>query len=535
MISIASSSLGWFTWQTPVLLCLVLLLLAIRRKQKGLNSTRGKTQDFEPIPSPPQWPIIGHMYLLKDYQDNHWLGLDKIREKYGDVVWLQMGMLSMVMVSGYETMKEVLVQKGDIFCDRPNFERLEIVFGARAHSLALCDFSSVHKDRRKMCKRAIIPTNFSSRHRVLESVIKIHTVAFVKSIEDRIFQISETQKNSDIEKFTQVSKTDILFLTSDIFLDFLCKETRSHADQAYKKFNYGADFLFWDVQQSYITDFFPFLARLGVCRSRLSHLDQFSTELRNYVNYDVFNPRLEYLRKRLESNKPSPMTTDSSENFLDSMLTDYLSKSTSLELEDYRLGFADLYGGHAAVANILMRVLGHLSLSLDIQDKVYEEASRVDIGNLNHIPSLPLAESTLQESLRMASSPIVPHLAKSDSSLGPYFVPQGTTILFNNYDLNLSEKHWHDPKSWNPMRFIDEGTGEMKLPPHFMPYSIGMRHCLGYKMVNTICAMAVAYICKKFVIKSRDDNLTNKLLEPRGLLALNPDSECFELRFYLRR
>lgn len=531
---------------STLLMIIVLICIRLKKHQMTLGDElklivreKETLESFHSIPSPPQWFLIGHMYLLKDYQDNHWLGLDKIREQYGDIVRLKMGMLTMVMVSGYKMMKEVLVDKGTVYCNRPNFQRLEIVFGNRAHSLALCDFNNVHKDRRKMCMRGIMPANFSARNQLLESIIIHHVKSFLNLIDKRIADTFPTLEATDEEMqqvCSQVSKSDVLFLTSDIFLDFLCRQTRSHSDQAYAKFNYGADFLFWDVQKSYIVDFFPFLKTLGVCRSELKHLDKVSTALRDYVDKDVFEPRLEQVKEVFDElkQKKTILGDEDGISFLDSIILEHLSNETSMVLDDYRLGFADLYGGHAAVANILMRILGHLSLDSTIQDKVYEEATRVNIKDSEYIPKLPITESTVQESLRIASSPIVPHLAKENASLGPYFVPKGTTILFNNYNLNLSQELWQEPMKWNPMRFIDNNTGELRLPKYFVPYSIGMRQCLGYKMVNTICVMAVAHICRKFVIRSDDEKLTEQLLLPRGLVALNPDTKCYNLKLYPR-
>lgn len=532
-------------WSTPVLLCIIFISAMKLRQQReskfkafkaAIKDESGRLESFTSIPSPPQWPIIGHMHLMKDYQDNHWIGFNKIRDEYGNIVRLKMGLLSMVMVSGYALIEEVLDQKGQFFCDRPDFKRLEIVFGARAHSLALCDFSSVHKYRRKLCKKGIVPSTISPRNKLLESLIIKHVKLFTDMVKERSSPQSTGEHNLNIsDKHSLVDKSDILFLTSDVFLEFLAGEKRSHTNESYIKFTYQADFIFWDIQQSYIVDFFPFLSRLGVCRKELKHLDRISSDLRNYVDEDVFYPRLNRLENLTNRAQTEEIfAEDDSVDFLDLMIMTYLNKSNAMTLEDYRVGFADLYVGHAAVANILMRVLGHLSLNLDVQEKIYEEAIRVDIENLDHIPKLPITESTLQESLRIASSPIVPHLAKYDSSIGDYFIPKGTTILFNNYDLNLSKELWQEPLKWDPMRFINQDTGELKIPNHFKPFSIGKRRCLGYKMVITICVMAVSHICKKFIINTDSPELTEELLRPRGLLALNPDAKCFNLKLYPR-
>ena len=137
----------------------------------------------KPMPSPPAMPIIGHLHLLRNHQHNPWDGFDEIRQQYGDVVSLTMGVHPMVLVSSFDTMREILLKKGDIFSNRPNFPRHHIVFGGdKENSLALCNYSHTHRDRRKLCKRGIVPNRFSSRNQLLELIISNSVTNFIKEI-----------------------------------------------------------------------------------------------------------------------------------------------------------------------------------------------------------------------------------------------------------------------------------------------------------------------------------------------------------------
>lgn len=83
----------------------------------------------------------------------------------------------------------------------------------------------------------------------------------------------------------------------------------------------------------------------------------------------------------------------------------------------------DLIGGQSAVGNLLMRLLGHVAVNEDIQDELFSEAKKVqeqlqiDIINLDHRSFLPLHEASVFETLRIASSPIVPHVATQDTTI----------------------------------------------------------------------------------------------------------------------
>lgn len=80
-------------------------------------------------PSPLTLPVIGHLHLLSKYAKNPWQGFDKIREEFGDVVSLWLGSYKAVLVSSADGMREVLLTKGEIFCDRPFFHRYTLIFG----------------------------------------------------------------------------------------------------------------------------------------------------------------------------------------------------------------------------------------------------------------------------------------------------------------------------------------------------------------------------------------------------------------------
>ena len=80
-------------------------------------------------PSPLSLPLIGHIYLLAKYPTNPWKGFNAIREQYGDVVRIQLGVYRSIMVSSLEAIREVLLVKGDAFSNRPHFDRHAIIFG----------------------------------------------------------------------------------------------------------------------------------------------------------------------------------------------------------------------------------------------------------------------------------------------------------------------------------------------------------------------------------------------------------------------
>ena len=119
-----------------------------------------------------------------------------------------------------------------------------------------------------------------------------------------------------------------------------------------------------------------------MCSSYLKKLKQVSDFLRGFIDEDIFEPRLEKHtlnkkikqeeqgNKKLETKMESLLDDDF--DYLDTIVIEYLAKEASMSLADYKVGFADLLAGHAAVTNILLRCLGFLSLDINTQESKFD-------------------------------------------------------------------------------------------------------------------------------------------------------------------
>ncbi|KAM4641343.1 cytochrome P450 2G1-like [Discoglossus pictus] len=73
-------------------------------------------EEKEPPPGPTLLPILGN--ILQITPGGMVKSLMKLREKYGDVYTVYMGSRPVVVVTGYKTVKEILVDRGDDFLAR---------------------------------------------------------------------------------------------------------------------------------------------------------------------------------------------------------------------------------------------------------------------------------------------------------------------------------------------------------------------------------------------------------------------------------
>ncbi|XP_010117798.1 PREDICTED: cytochrome P450 2K4-like, partial [Chlamydotis macqueenii] len=104
---------------TSIVLVFILAFLSILKMGGFWNTHRRK--NFPP--GPRALPIIGNLHLFdlkRPYRT--YLQLSKL---YGPVFSVQMGLRKIVVLSGYETVKEALVNHADAFAERPKIPVFE--------------------------------------------------------------------------------------------------------------------------------------------------------------------------------------------------------------------------------------------------------------------------------------------------------------------------------------------------------------------------------------------------------------------------
>jgi len=143
-----------------------------------------------------------------------------------------------------------------------------------------------------------------------------------------------------------------------------------------------------------------------------------------------------------------------------------------------------------------------------------DAAAEVGLANKK---DMHLMNAAMFETIRLTCSPIVPHQATRDSTVGGYRVEKGTVVFINNHILSMSPELWQKPEQYNPFRFLS-ASDQFKKPEHFQPFSTGRRSCMGYKIVQIVSFFVISNLLKHFTI----DNPTTEELSEAGL-SPNPE------------
>lgn len=324
------------------------------------------------------------------------------------------------------------------------------------------------------------------------------------------------------------AKPLILHCCANIFITYLCSKNFHLEHDGFRNMVENFDKVFFEVNQGYAADFLPFLMPLH--HRNMARMAHWSHEIRRFVIKNIIADRVNSWNDVV----PEKDYVDCLINHVKSGTEPQMSWNTALFVME------DIIGGHTAIGNLLVKVLGFLATRPEIQRLAQDEIDALGLaGNfvgLENRRSLPYVEAIILETIRIIASPIVPHVANQDSSIAGkwqrhlYFsfislcsiydqlkkkkkrnlpisiyssssgfrIKKDTFIFLNNYDLNMSTDLWTSPEEFMPDRFVQ--NGRLLKPEHFLPFGGGRRSCMGYKLVQYVSFAILASILKNFTI-----------------------------------
>ncbi|NXK97818.1 CP1A5 protein, partial [Formicarius rufipectus] len=441
--------------------CLVFLLLQSLQQHvpKGLKSP----------PGPWGYPILGNVLELR--KDTH-LGLTKLSQKYGDVMEVKIGMRRVLVLSGLETIKQALVKQGEDFMGRPDLYSFRYVADGQSLSFST-ESGEVFKARRKLAQNAlktfsIAPSPTSSSTCLLEE----HVSKEAEYLVTKFLQLMEEEKSFDLNPYLVVSVANVICA--------MCFGKRyEHNDQELLRLVNSAE-QFDDVAANgNPADFIPLLRYLP-SRSMKVFVDFNKSFLRflqkivkeHYETYDENNIR------------------DITDSLIEQCLEKKVEASTAMQIPKEKIVnlVNDIFGaGFDTVTNALSWSLMYLVTYPDMQKRIQKELDQT-IGRerrprLSDRGMLPYTEAFILEMFRHSSFlPFtIPHSTTKDTVLNGYYIPKGTCVFINQWQVNHDEKLWKDPETFNPERFLSaDGTKVKKEDGEkVLIFGLGKRRCIG--------------------------------------------------------
>lgn len=320
---------------------------------------------------------------------------------------------------------------------------------------------------------------------------------------------------------------------ANMFSQYMCSTRFDYDDKDFQNISKCFDDIFWEINQGYAVDFLPWLAPFY--NRHMKQIIAWSTEIRRFILDRIVGDREMYLD-----------TDEPEKDFTDALLKS-LIEDPDVQRDTIIYMLEDFLGGHSAIGNLVMLSLGYIVQNPEIGRRIQEEVDIItDNGSrkvtLFDTEHMPYTVSTIFEVLRYSSSPIVPHVATEDACIAGYGITKGTMVFINNYELNTGEKYWEEPEKFQPERFLETMSIEETDPnrvivdsgiesdhsdspehlntpmptsairmkkniPHFLPFSIGKRTCIGQNLVKGFSFIMLANIMQSYDVNISDPKL----------------------------
>ncbi|XP_065276807.1 cytochrome P450 2A13-like isoform X1 [Emys orbicularis] len=468
-----------------LVICLsCLVLLSTWRQMQG----RGQMP-----PGPPPLPLLGNLLQveLRDMRKS----LMKISERYGPVYTLHLGPRRVVVLCGYQAVKEALVDQAEDFGGRGKQATFDWLF----HDYGVA-FSN--GERAKQLRRFSITTlrNFGVGKRSIEERI----------LEEAHFLLEALRgtKGLPFDPTYFLSRTVSNIISSVVFgdrFDYEDKEFISLLHMINESFRFTATA--WGQLYEMFSDTMRYLP--GPQRAafkQLAGLEKF-IERKVKANQETLDPNsprdfIDCFLVKMQQEKENP----SSEFFLKNIVLTALSV---------------FFAGTETVSTTLRYGFLLLLKYPEIEEKIHEEIDRV-IGR-NRTPSMedrsqmPYTNAVIHEFQRFCD--IIPMgLARRvtrDTQFRGYTIPKGTEVYPMLGSVLYDPTQFSSPDTFDPSHFLD-GNGQFKKSDAFVPFSIGKRYCFGEMLATTELFLFLSSILQNFRFRSpvepKDIDISPKLV-----------------------
>ncbi|XP_063706408.1 cytochrome P450 4C1-like [Culicoides brevitarsis] len=170
---------------------------------------------------------------------------------------------------------------------------------------------------------------------------------------------------------------------------------------------------------------------------------------------------------------------------------------------------AFMFAGHDTTAITTANALYFIGLYPEVQEKLYQEQLEV-FGNFEELPTmktlneLQYMDRVMKECIRLI--PTVTQVSRRVSEefeVAGYTIPVGATVSIGIYACSHDERYFPDPEKFDPDRFLPENKEKLH-PFSFIPFSAGVRNCIGQKYAQLKEKMLLLMMIRNFKFTSVD-------------------------------
>ncbi|XP_069823404.1 cytochrome P450 2D15-like [Dendropsophus ebraccatus] len=461
-------------------------------------------------PGPRGVPFLGNI-LQMDFT-NPTETLRQLREEFGDIFSLQSFGNKIVVLNGFEVMKEVLINRLEDIADRPRFPIYEkLGYVGDTKGIILARYGSSWKEQRRFTLTTL--KNFGMGKKSLEETVTEEAQCLCSAFK------------------SQKDQFDPHFLINNAVSNIICSIA------------FGNRFDYNDAK-------FQLLLRLSdaALKGKSGVLGQILNEFPLLmkvpwlVNHVMQSERetIEFLKEIVSEHKKI-WNPNNVRDFIDAFLMEMEKvkgdSSCSFNEGNLLLTTYDLFtAGSETTSTTLRWALLYMILYPGVQSKVQEEIDQV-IGRerkptMGDVLQMPYTNAVIHEVQRCgAIVPCsVPHMTYRDMEIKGYIIPKGTTVLANLSSVLKDQQVWEKPFQFYPKHFLDE-NGKFIKREAFIPFSAGRRVCVGEQLARMELFLFFTTLLQQLTFEIPSDQPRPRE-DPVYMLLLSP--QPYNIRVFAR-
>ncbi|KAM5237228.1 cytochrome P450 2F1 [Ctenodactylus gundi] len=450
-----------------LLLVLICLLLTTSSKAKG-----------QLPPGPRPLPLLGNLLQLRS--QDLLTSLTKLSKEYGPVYTVHLGPRRVVVLSGYQTVKEALVDQGEEFSGRGEYP---VFFNfTKGNGIA---FSN--GDRWKALRKFSIQIlrNFGMGKRSIEERI----------LEEGNFLLEELRKTAG-EPF------DPLFMLSRSVSNIICSVVFG------SRFHYDDERLLTIIRL--INDNFQIMSSpWGETYNIFPNLLDWVPGPHRRI-FQNFGHMKDLIARSVRDHQAS-LDPNSPRDFIDCFLTKMAQEKqdplSHFHMDTLLMSAHNLlFGGTETVGTTLRHAFLILMKYPKIQARVQQEIDRVTgpsrLPSMDDRAAMPYTDAVIHEVQRFADIiPMnLPHRVTKDTAFRGFLIPKGTDVITLLNTVHSDPSQFRTPQEFNPEHFLD-ASQSFKKSPAFMPFSAGRRLCLGESLARMELFLFLTAILQNFTLE----------------------------------
>ncbi|XP_063771189.1 cytochrome P450 2K4-like isoform X2 [Pseudophryne corroboree] len=435
-----------------------------------------KTSSANFPPGPKCWPLIGNLHIV-DLRKPHKTYIE-LAKTYGSVFSVQMGTKKMVVLAGYETVKDALVNHAEEFGERG----IPKIFQDMYKGLGV---SFTHGENWKVMRRFTITT--------------LRDFGMGKStIEDKIAEES-VHLNDYFATFKGKQFDDLIILNAsvaNIIVAIVLGHRLSYEDPQFKRLldlvNENIQLL--GTQMVSLYNIYPILGFLpGSHKTIVKNVE----ELLEFITQTFV--------KHLQD-----LDANDQRSFIDAFLVRQKEEAENSQRyfhnDNLKAVVRNLFSaGMETTSSTLSWGLLLMVQYPKIQEKVQDEISRV-VGSAqplySHRGQMPFTYAVIHEIQRYAD--ILPlslgHETSTDVTFKGYSIPKGTYIIPLLSSVLRYKTQFEKPDEFYPNHFLD-AKGNFIKKDAFMPFSAGRRACAGENLARMELFIFFTSLLQKFTFR----------------------------------